>query len=417
MPSSTPDWSALASQHEKLVTGQTDKGPSAPVPATEHRPDAPAQRGARAGSARRPLRRRRASLGAAAATAAAVAVTGAAGVPASAGTAAAPSWHLVKQLHSGGEPNFSAVVAVGKTGGWAFNQGNSPTAWRRSGSTWTKTSSFPGKRGDFVAVAEASSAINVWAFVDGLSGKSRTLRWNGTTWKAEGTFSRQIVGAVVLSRDDVWIFGEPVRAGSGLGAWHYNGRSWTHVKSGGGLSGGSGLSAKNVRAFSRTNVAHWNGRTWTQKSVAGLLPAKTTDNGPTLFAMYARSASSVWAIGNGGDRPDGGPLVILHYNGHHWSRVPLSTKFAGFGDQDQLAPDGHGGLWIPMAEIAGGDSVILHYSGGLLTAAKLPVAASKIDVTSIAAIPGTTEALAGGFTHAAFAPATNSLSAILQFKS
>jgi hypothetical protein len=70
-----------------------------------------------------------------------------------------------------------------------------------------------------------------------------------------------------------------------------------------------------------------------------------------------------------------------------------------------------------MADTAGGNSVILHYSGGLLTAAKLPVAATKIDVTSIAAIPGTTEALAGGFTHAAFAPATNSLSAILQFKS
>jgi hypothetical protein len=65
MPSSTPDWSALASQHEKLVTGQTDEGPSAPVPATEYRPGAPARRHARAGSARRPLRRRRASLGAA----------------------------------------------------------------------------------------------------------------------------------------------------------------------------------------------------------------------------------------------------------------------------------------------------------------------------------------------------------------
>jgi hypothetical protein len=31
MPSSTPDWSALASQHEKLVTGQANEGPPAPA--------------------------------------------------------------------------------------------------------------------------------------------------------------------------------------------------------------------------------------------------------------------------------------------------------------------------------------------------------------------------------------------------
>jgi hypothetical protein len=110
----------------------------------------------------------------------------------------------------------------------------------------------------------------------------------------------------VLSRDDVWIFGEPVRPGSGLGAWHFNGRSWAHVKSGGGLTGGSGLSAKNVWAFSRTNVAHWNGRTWTQKSVTGLLPAKTTDNGPSLIACTRGPPAASGPSGTAGT----GPLAV-----------------------------------------------------------------------------------------------------------
>jgi hypothetical protein len=415
MPSSTPDWSALASQHEKLVTGQADEGPSAPAPPAEHRAGAPGRHRA-AGSARRPLWRGRASRGAAASTVAVLAFSGAASVSASAATDTAPSWHLVKQVHSGGQPDFSAIVAVGKTGGWAFNQGNSPTAWRRSGSTWTKTSSFPGKKNERVVAAKASSATNVWAFNDGFT-RSRALRWNGSAWTVERSFSKQIGGAVVLSRDDVWVFGEPVTPGSGLGAWHFNGHAWTHVASGSSLTGGSGLSASSVWAFGGTEVAHWNGHTWHKASVKALLPAKNTLNSPAVTAIYARSATSVWAIGNGDQEDDGGPLVVLHYNGHHWSKVATSIKFGGRGVLGQVAPDGSGGLWIPMPGSDGAPSHLVHYTGGVLKAATLPVAASKINVDSIAAIPGTTGALAGGFTHAANNLGSHALSTILQFKS
>jgi hypothetical protein len=318
-------------------------------------------------------------------------------------------------VHSGGQPDFSAVVAVGTAGGWAFNQGSTPTAWRRSGSTWTKAT-FPGKKNEVVIAAKASSATNVWAFADGFT-RSRALRWNGSTWTVERSFSKQIGGAVVLRRDDVWVFGEPTSPGSGLGSWHFNGHVWTHPSSGKGLQGGSGLSARSVWAFGGSSVAHWTGHTWHQASVKALLPAKTSLNDPAVTAMYARSANSVWAIGNGNDEDDGGPLVVLHYNGHTWSRTALSTKFAGFGVLGQVAPDGQGGLWIPMPGPQGGPSALVHYSGGHLTAAKLPVSSTKISVQSIASIPGTTGALAGGFTHAANNPGSHALSVILQFKS
>jgi hypothetical protein len=418
MPSSTPDWSALASQNEKLVTGpaadeSADSGP-VPTPQAVQRPVA--QRPAGQRPAGQPGLRR----AAAAVAAVALGLTGVVSASAaSAQTAASPSWQIVKQVHGGGQPDFSAVVAVGKTGGWAFDQGSTPTAWKRSGSTWTRVA-FPGKKNETVIAAKASSATNVWAFTDGFGSPSRALRWNGHTWAAERSFSGQIGGAVVLSRDNVWVFGEPVAPGSNLGTWHFNGHTWTKVASGHGLNGGSSLSASSIWAFGGTSVAHWNGHTWKRTSVKGLLPARTELNGPSVTAIYARSATSVWAVGNGNDEDDGGPLVILHYNGHAWSRAPLggpTGHYAGSGVLGQVSSDGHGGLWIPMPGPEGGASALLHYSGGRLSTPNLPGGATKIDVESIAAIPGTTGALAGGFTHAANNPGVRDVAVILQYKS
>ncbi len=48
---------------------------------------------------------------------------------------------------------------------------------------------------------------------------------------------------------------------------------------------------------------------------------------------------------------------------------------------------------------SGGPTTMAHFSGGKLTSASLPVAGRQIDILSVASIPGTTEAIAGGFTH------------------
>src|SRR5262249_61845657 len=70
------------------------------------------------------------SRAAAIGVAAALAVTGAA--PALAATPASPSWRIVKRVPSGPLGDFTAVVAVGRTGGWAFNGGLQPTACKPS---------------------------------------------------------------------------------------------------------------------------------------------------------------------------------------------------------------------------------------------------------------------------------------------
>jgi hypothetical protein len=336
-------------------------------------------------------------------------------VSASAATAASPSWHIVKRVSGGNFGGFTAVAAVGTTGGWAFGGASKPTAWKRSGSTWTKVA-FPGKTNESVVAARASSATNVWAFTSNFPG-SRALRWNGSSWAVEATFAHPVGGAVILSRDDVWVFGQP---GSGLGSWHYDGHAWSRVASGNGLNGGSGLSSSSVWAFGGTSVAHWNGHTWSRTSVKGLLPPKRKPNGinnPAVTAIYAHSRDSVWAIGNGNAEDDGGPLVVLHYNGHKWTRAALSIAYSGYGVLGQVAPDGSGGLWIPMPGSEGGPSHLVHYSGGHLTSAALPVAASKVEIASVAHIAGTDQALAGGITHKAGHPGSDVVSVILRYGS
>lgn len=172
-------------------------------------------------------------------------------------------------------------------------------------------------------------------------GISRALRWNGRQWTVMRSFSRAIGGGVVLSPSDVWVFGEPDFPGVGLGTWHYNGHTWTQVASGHGLEGGSGLSASDIWAFDGADVAHWNGSTWSRTSVASLLPAKQELNDPALTGIYEQSRHSVYAIANGRLQDEGGPFVLLHWNGSAWSKVAGATS--GSARSSSSAPTGTAG--------------------------------------------------------------------------
>ena len=319
----------------------------------------------------------------------------------SAATAAStPSWHIVKSVRTAAVEDFTAVVATGKTTAWAFS-GNeltlppTPEAWERTGNAWTRES-FPGKTGEIVVTAGATSPSDVWAFTDN-GFKSRVLRYNGHAWSVVMTFQGPIGGADVLASNDVWVFGENGVPRQQLGAWHYNGRTWTRVAKN--VDGGSALSASNVWGFSGTSIDHYNGHTWSSTSVAGLLPPKQQLNDPRLSGIYAQSAKSVYAVGNGYSHifNAGGPLVVLHYDGRSWTKVAEGEFGYGTEPSQQLAPDGHGGFWLPMPGTIGALSYMVHYSAGKLTPAKLPVNAADINIQAVASIPGTGQALAGGF--------------------
>jgi hypothetical protein len=341
------------------------------------------------------------ALGAVAATAATARTASS-----STGPAAAPKWRITESVKT--NANFTAVVATGKTTGWAFI-GNgfdaAPVAYQLSGGTWKKAP-FPGTKGDEqVITALATSPSDVWAFTQGTGtsfpggSPARVLHYNGHTWSVVKTFGDQIAGASVVAANDVWVFGMmPFTGQPALGVWHYNGSRWTQVSKS--IQGGSALSATNVWGFKGVDVEHWNGAKWTATSVKSLLPAtgKNIINDPQVTRILALSPTNVWAIGNGVQEDEGGPTVVLHYNGSKWSKLAHGNY--GFDAGPEFSSDGSGGLWLPMYGPVAGSSYLLHYSAGKLTVAALPVGPTKMTVYAVSQIPGTTQQLAAGETHA-----------------
>jgi hypothetical protein len=311
---------------------------------------------------------------------------------------------------------FTAVVATGRATGWAFDGTGfnvTPTAWERTGGTWTKVA-FAAQQNDVVDYAAASSPSNVWAFADsGLSGEaSRALRWNGLKWTAVKSFLGTVQGASVLGPKDVWVYGILNNFNPAFGVLHYDGSTWKLV--GKNISGGTALNDHDVWGFTQTTVQHWNGHKWTGASVKALLPPKNAFNFPSVEGVLALSDTNVYALGNGNQQDDGGPLVVLHFNGIKWTKV--ATGLFGFGPtNDQFSSDGSGGLWIAMHGGSGATSFLVHYAGGKLTKAVLPVSAPTINVNSVSRIPGTTQQLAGGFTHAANNLGKNQVAVLLQY--
>jgi hypothetical protein len=338
-----------------------------------------------------------------------------AGTAAGRGTAAVPRWHVVKSLKTDFTGDFTAVVATGKTTAWAFDgyaPATGPTAWERSGATWKKVA-FPGKASDYVVTAGATSASNVWAFTNNIFGPARALRWTGSKWSVMKTFPGQgLIGAAsVVARNDVWVFGQSYPSGPGV--WHYNGRGWAQVSKN--LNGGSALAWNDAWAFGGTSVDHWNGHKWAPMSVKGLLPAKlkTNLNDPLVVGILARSDKDVYAIGNGNLQDEGGPVVVLHYNGTKWTK--LAQGSFGYGPGPEFSSDGSGGLWLPMDGPFGGTSYLVHYAGGKLTKAAVPVSPATLTIRSVARVPGGTQQLAGGFTHASGNRGSKVVAVILQY--
>jgi hypothetical protein len=110
------------------------------------------------------------------------------------------------------------------------------------------------------------------------------------------------------------------------------------------------------------------------------------------------AADNVYVVGSGRTQDAGGPIVVLHYNGHKWSKA---GEIAGVGNPgwDVVSYDGDGGLWIPA--LVEGKSTLLHYSDGKFTKATLPKNGGSAAALAVSRIPGTTDQLAGGYLPAA----------------
>lgn len=318
------------------------------------------------------------------------ALTLAAGSPANA--ASAPVFEIVASVHYGPQQNasgYSAVVALARDNAWVFGGTNpgaasSPTAEHWDGRRW-RASHLPAGLGGFIVAADASSARNVWAVGDGYA-----LQWNGSRWTQARTWnSGQATSVVAISPHDVWVFGgNGISGAPGIGAWHYTGRSWTR---GTGIAAAvyraSAVSANDIWAVTSGagggTVVRYDGSDWDPVS-AGSALANTQ-----LSDILAQSADSVWVPGISPASGADGHVVLAHWNGKAWTRYTAPWPAQ---QVERLAPDGAGGVWIPV--VTAGNSPrtwILHLSrSGRWTRADISArAGSGLGIGDLALVPGT----------------------------
>jgi hypothetical protein len=284
----------------------------------------------------------------------------AAALPAASAASARParppaaSWQVVQNLRA---RQVTAFAPVSSTSAWLFEQQNVASAWLLHGSALTRVA-FPAEHGESMMGAAAAGPDNVWAI-----SQHRVFAWNGSSWRAMRTFGTSFLFSVLpLSGHSVLVFG----AGQ---TWHYNGTTWSVERSGKGLVSASALSATSVWAVSNgSDVAHWDGRTWTKTSLARLLPRSPYLCHYGLTGVDAISARNVWVLASGNCQDSGGPLRLLHYNGH-WAKAPLTRTY---GTARGVAADGSR-LWLAISGGAGGNSSFFRYSAGTMTAVPLPV--------------------------------------------
>ncbi len=379
-------------------------------------------RPARPGAGDRSLRRRAAAAatlagmlaGGLTAASAPGGAAAAAARPAGAGPAsgATAAWRIIKTTRGRDLPGITAVTATGTRHAWAFASTLArPVAWRLTGRTWAAVP-FPGRAGDQVTAAASSAPGNVWAFTAQPGGAGRAVRWNGRRWAVTGRFGQAVGDAVVLGPADVWVFGQPGSPGGGLGAWHYNGATWRRAPASGGLTGGSALGRDSIWAVGGKSAAHWDGRTWSRTSLARVLPRNTQFCRPSADQVLARSATDVWAVGAGHCEDERGPFYLLHFNGSRWQLVWRSARY---GEPLQVVPDGSGGLWIPAVAGFPGTFAMLHYTGGQLRKAVLPLPASRLTVDAVAHVAGTPVTFGGGESHPVGQAGTKQSAVILRY--
>jgi hypothetical protein len=225
---------------------------------------------------------------------------------------------------------FSSVTAVSAHDAWAVGTGGGPLAFHWDGATWTEVD--PPGQGSFGDV-DAVSSNDVWAVGSGGLG-TMVQRWNGSAWAVVPSPGLPTGGGYLravsaVSSTDIWSVGSTI---DGLLVHplieHWNGSAWTIVPA---PATSSELSLDDVTAVGpsdvwavgfarqgqnyRPQILHWNGLAWTFSKLPKLPP-----NG-TLKGVAATSSTDVWAVGSVPNDFGYAKTLILHWDGHAWSRV------------------------------------------------------------------------------------------------
>ena len=216
-----------------------------------------------------------------------------------------------------------------------------------------------------INAVSAAASNDVWAVgSSGSSYRSLVLHWNGTAWSQitapspDGT-QNLLFGLNTLATNNVWAVGQ---AGISTFILHWNGAKWSRINSPnlpapGGYSeintlrSIAGAAANDLWAVgdagNSTFALHWNGTSWS---------VVRTPNGPSpwnvLTGVAAVNSTDVWSVGfsysevdtcGEGCYQDIPGTLIEHWDGTSWSAV--SAPETGVSSLASVAVSGNSIGW------------------------------------------------------------------------
>ncbi|GLW54637.1 hypothetical protein [Kitasatospora phosalacinea] len=123
-------------------------------------------------------------------------------------------------------------------------------------------------------------------------------------------------------------------------------------------------------------IDHWDGKAWQQVPT----PDLGTDYW-TLSAVVANSPSDVWASGDVGNEDGWARPLLLHYDGHAWSKVATPALDTRPGELTDLVVAGPNDIWAAGAEIGPSHRAkptVAHYDGRSWTYQEIGIDAGRL---------------------------------------
>ncbi|MFI0354319.1 WD40/YVTN/BNR-like repeat-containing protein [Actinomadura sp. 9N407] len=240
-------------------------------------------------------------------------------------------WQIVSPTVAQAPHLLAGVAVASPTEVWVTGHVEQhPLIARWDGTTWTNAPAPPPDPSHigagFQGIAAAPGrAIAVGGAYDRVAGTEVPLiqHWNGTSWeRADPDTDGYVLTDVTFIGEEAWAVG--------------HGLPW------GGPSGPVAL--------------HWSANTWRPASLPSITKGK-------LLAVSGTAPDDLWAVG-AADRAG----LIMHYDGHTWTRVPSPTTRFPLSDVVALSPSE---AW------AVGRDRVLHWNGRKWSNTKTPVTAAN----------------------------------------
>lgn len=289
---------------------------------------------------------------------------------------------------------FQDVGASGPRDAWVVRTGLPLLRW--NGSVWR-----PVKGTAVPYLVSSFSPGELWRFHESTE-KVDVVRWNGKEWSrlpiaAPGAHA---TAAVVPGRGECWAagiqFGE---RGMADVLWHWQGRGWHTVPAPLPVSDFAAASRKDVWALSSmgyggervASIMRWNGGAWRKEATPVLAQrSRLGDAYAELSDIVALSRDDVFAVGAittmEGEERVVREAIVMHWDGQTWRRLPHRPLETGY---KRVASDGAGGLWL-ATERQGRSDVLTHYTGPGKWA-QVPVGTTRLEITGLTNVPGTTQ--------------------------